>query len=178
MSSLILSYFFIGVMIMKKYNEYYQRNKQLDKMYDDRYGGLVDNLYEKNCLELIVEICEFANESRCFKYWTVKKPDRELMLEEYADCLSMLFCIFNAHAIDDVLVLDIELSDDIVLMFNELIRMCTMLMDKSNVDRELLLKIFTYLLHIGKLLDISDEELLDACYMKLGKNIERLNSDY
>lgn len=163
---------------MREYNEYYQRNKQLDKMYDERYVNVVSNLYEKNCLELIVEICEFANESKCFKYWTIKKPDRSLLLEEYADCLSMLFCIFNAHNIEELDVLDIELNDDIVLIFNEMIRMCTLIMDKDKVDKKLLLKIFTYLLHVGKLLDISDRELLDACYMKLGKNIERLNSDY
>jgi len=87
---------------MKEFNEYYQRNKQLDKMYEERYGDIVNNVYEKNCLELIVEICEFANESKCFKYWTIKKPDRSLLLEEYADCLSMLFCIFNYNDIDSV----------------------------------------------------------------------------
>ena len=163
---------------MKEFNEYYQRNKQLDKMYEERYGDTVSNVYEKNCLELIVEICEFANESKCFKYWSIKNPNRVLLLEEYADCLSMLFCIFNNHDIDSVSLLDIELNDDIVLVFNELIRMCTCLMDKNNVNKEILLKIFTYLLHIGNLLEISNDELLDACYMKLGKNIDRLNSNY
>jgi len=63
-------------------------------------------------------------------------------------------------------------------MFNELIRMCTSLMDKNNVNKEILLRIFTYLLHVGNLLEISNNELLDACYMKLGKNIDRLNSNY
>jgi len=163
---------------MKEFNEYYQRNKQLDKMYEERYGDIVNNVYEKNCLELIVEICEFANESKCFKYWTIKKPDRSLLLEEYADCLSMLFCIFNYNDIDSVSLLDIELDNDIVFMFNELIRMCTSLMDKNNVNKEILLRIFTYLLHVGNLLEISNNELLDACYMKLGKNIDRLNSNY
>ena len=52
------------------------------------------------------------------------------------------------------------------------------LMNKDNVNDNLLLDIFTYLLHIGKLLNLSDSEILDACYIKLGKNIERLNSDY
>jgi hypothetical protein len=51
-------------------------------------------------------------------------------------------------------------------------------MDSNNVNDKLLREIFTYLLHIGKLLNITDREILDACYMKLGKNIERLNSDY
>ena len=53
-----------------------------------------------------------------------------------------------------------------------------MLMNEDIVTDELLYEIFTYLLHIGKLLNLDDREILDACYMKLGKNIERLNSDY
>jgi len=163
---------------MREYNEYYQRNKQLDKMYDERYGNVVSNLYEKNCLELIVEICEFANESKCFKYWTIKKPDRSLLLEEYADCLSMLLCIFNHYEVDEIKIIDRELNDDVVIIFNDVIRMCTMLMNEDIVTDELLYEIFTYLLHIGKLLNLDDKDIIDACYMKLEKNIERLNSNY
>ena len=163
---------------MKEYMEYYQRNKQLDKMYEEKYGSIDSKCYEKNCLELIVEICEFCNESKCFKYWTIKNPNRELLLEEYADCLSMVFYMFNYYDIEEFDLVDMELNDDIVLMFNEIIRMCTMLMDEDNVNEELLMNIFTYLYHIGKLLGLDDREILDACYMKLGKNIERLNSDY
>ena len=90
----------------------------------------------------------------------------------------MLLCIFNYHNIEEINVIDVKLSDDILYMFNEIIRMCTILMNKDNVNEKLLKEIFTYLLHIGKLLDITDSEILDACYRKLGKNIERLNSDY
>ena len=163
---------------MKEYMEYYQRNKQLDKLYEEKYGNIDFKYYEKNCLELIVEICELANESKCFKYWSIKEPNKELLLEEYADCLSMLLCIFNYYDIKVLKVVEIELNNDILYMFNEIIRMCTLLMNKDNVNEILLMKIFTYLLHIGKLLGITDREILDACYMKLGKNIERLNSDY
>ena len=163
---------------MKEYNEYYQRNKQLDKMYEERYANIDSRYYEKNCLELIVELCEFANESKCFKYWSIKEPDRNLLLEEYADCLSMLLCIFNYYNIKEVNVIDIDLSDNIIELFNEIIRMCTMLMNKDNVNERLLKEIFTYLIHIGRLVELSDREILDSCYIKLGKNIERLNSDY
>jgi len=158
--------------------QYYERNKQLDKLYIDKYGRVDTRCYEKNCLEFIVEICEFANESKCFKYWSVRNPNRELLLEEYADCLSMLFCLFNYHNVLELDVIKIELSDDILLCFNEIIRMCTLLMDREKVDELLLKTIFTYLLHIAKLLDISDSEILDACYRKYEKNVERLNSDY
>ena len=178
MSSLILSYFFMWVITVKEYIDYYQRNKQLDKMYIERYGNIDNKCYEKNCLELVVELSELANESKCFKYWSMKKPDKDALLEEYADCLSMLLCIFNYYDIDNLELLDIELSFDIIFVFNEIIRMCTLLMNKDNVNDNLLKEIFTYLLHIAKLLDITDRDILDACYKKIGKNIERLNSDY
>ena len=147
-------------------------------MYEERYANIDSRYYEKNCLELIVELCEFANESKCFKYWSIKEPDRNLLLEEYADCLSMLLCIFNYYNIKEVNVIDIDLSDNIIELFNEIIRMCTMLMNKDNVNERLLKEIFTYLIHIGRLVELSDREILDSCYIKLGKNIERLNSDY
>ena len=75
--------------------------------------------------------------------------------------------------------MDLPLSKmSIKIVFNDVIRMCTMLMNEDIVTDELLYEIFTYLLHIGKLLNLDDRDIIDACYMKLGKNIERLNSDY
>ena len=163
---------------MEQYNDIYNRNKKLDDIFMSKYIDTEDKLYEKNCLELIVELCELANESKCFKYWTIKEPDKGLVLEEYADCLSMLLCIFNYYEVDEIKIIDRELSDDIVIIFNDVIRMCTMLMNEDIVTDELLYEIFTYLLHISKLLNLDDNDIIDACYMKLGKNIERLNSDY
>ncbi len=163
---------------MKDYMEYYEKNKQLDKIFEDKYGEIESKYYEKNCLELIVEICEFANESRCFKYWSIKKPSKDDLLEEYADCLSMLFYMFNYYNVLSVDVLDIELNDDIIVCFNEVIRMCTLLMKRENVDELLLKSIFTYLIHIARLLELGDSEILDSCYKKYEKNVERLNSNY
>ena len=68
--------------------------------------------------------------------------------------------------------------DDILESFNYLIRMCTLLMDKENIDEKFLKEIFTRLIHIGRLLNLSDEEIVDACNKKILKNEERLNNDY
>ena len=94
--------------------EYYQRNKQLDKMYEEKYGSIDNKCYEKNCLELIVEICELCNESKCFKYWTIKKPNKELVLEEFADSLMMILYMFNTYNIDKIDFVDIDMCDDIL----------------------------------------------------------------
>ena len=163
---------------MEEYNKLYARNKLLDKFFMNKYKNEEDKYYEKNCLELIVELCEFANESKCFKYWSVKKANKELLLEEYADSLLMVLYMFNTYNIDSVEVREFPMSLDILGLFNELIRMCTLLMGKCHVDGDLLKNIFSYLYNIGKMLDLNDDEILDACYKKIEKNEERLNSNY
>lgn len=47
-------------------------------------------------LALIVETCEFANATRCFKFWSNKgMEDRETLLEEYVDKLHFFLSIGN-----------------------------------------------------------------------------------
>ena len=163
---------------MERYMEIYERNKKLDDIFMNKYSNIESKYYEKNCLELIVEICELANESKCFKYWTIKKPNKDELLEEYADSLLMVLYMFNTYNVGLLEIIEMDLSDDILESFNNLIRMCTQLMSKINVSERLLKEIFTYLFHIGKLLELNDDEIIDACYKKIIKNEERLNSNY
>ena len=47
-------------------------------------------------LAMIVEVCELANATRCFKYWSEKESEtKERLLDEYADCLHFLLSIGN-----------------------------------------------------------------------------------
>ena len=163
---------------MNQYNDIYNRNKKLDDIFINKYMYAEKKYYEKNCLELIVELCELANESKCFKYWTVKKSNKELLLEEFADSLLMVFYMFNTYNIDSVSTVNVDMSDDVLESFNILIRMCTNLMNRDNIDELFLKGIFTRLINIGKLLELSDDEIIDACYKKIIKNEERLSSDY
>ena len=163
---------------MKKYNDIYRKNKKLDDIFMNKYMDTESSYYEKNCLELIVEIGELANESKCFKYWTVKKPDKELVLEEFADTLLMILYMFNTYNVDSVSTIDVDMSLNVLVEFNILIRMCTNLMNKEDINELYLKEIFTRLIHIGKLLGLNDNEIIDACYKKIIKNEERLSSDY
>lgn len=45
-------------------------------------------------LALEVELGELANETRCFKYWSLKKAsDPKVILEEYVDCLHFILSL-------------------------------------------------------------------------------------
>lgn len=78
------------------WNDIYQRNKKLDTHFEQKYLNKEPYYFEKNCLELTVEIGEFVNETKCFKYWTIKKPNKDDMLEECADVIMMLlYCYYH-----------------------------------------------------------------------------------
>lgn len=52
-------------------------------------------------LALLVEISEFANEQRCFKYWSSKPASsKEILLEEYIDGFHFIISIANSLKLD------------------------------------------------------------------------------
>lgn len=49
---------------------------------------------KKRILALIVEINELANETRCFKYWSLKGPSSEaILLEEFSDTMHFVISL-------------------------------------------------------------------------------------
>ena len=80
---------------MKFLKEVYERNKILDQIFIDKFEKIDKDMYKKNKLELLVEIGELANESKCFKYWSNKPMDMELVKMEYADCIIITLYFFN-----------------------------------------------------------------------------------
>lgn len=162
--------------MMEKWNLLYERNRKLDSIFESKYLDTVDKYYEKNALELIIEFGEFINETKCFKYWSIKTPNMDNVLEEYADCLTMCLSFFT-H-------LNVELNNipkhsdtkDIFVLINELFKDATSMIDNSN--GELIKKIFSNLLYLGELLNLEKKDIYNACYKKMKIINERLNSDY
>lgn len=60
-------------------------------------------------LALIVEIAEFANEQRCFKYWSSKPASsKDVLLEEYIDGFHFIISIANALKLN---IVDLEILE-------------------------------------------------------------------
>lgn len=53
-----------------------------------------ENLADRKILALLVELGELANETRCFKFWSLKAPSEEqVILEEYVDGVHFLLSL-------------------------------------------------------------------------------------
>ena len=77
----------------------YKVTKQIDEQFALYYGN-DEEIVRKNRLELLVELGELANETRCFKYWSTKQTgEKEKVLEEYIDCLFMVLYFSNITGI-------------------------------------------------------------------------------
>lgn len=73
-------------------DEFIVRNRFKELQEYDEIIFLRDRL-----LALFTEVGEFANATRCFKYWSKKGPEsRERLLDEYVDILHFWLSIGNA----------------------------------------------------------------------------------
>jgi len=154
----------------------YENNKKLDNIFFEKYGD-TEEIFRKNCIELLVELGEFINETKVFKYWSIKKPNKELVLEEYADVITMILYFYN--------ILDLEInedinhieSNDILEVLNYLYQQMSKLMT-NEYNKDLVVDIFNNLIYVSKLLNITEDEILESISKKHKIIEERLNSKY
>lgn len=72
----------------------FEMQRKLDQNIEESKGLTDENLLERKYLALYVELGELANETRCFKFWSDKKPsDKKTILEEYVDGVHFLLSI-------------------------------------------------------------------------------------
>lgn len=161
---------------MQDFKTLFVENSKLDDIYQQKYLEQEPQYFEKNCIGLLVELGEFANETKCFNYWSIKEPKRALMLEELADCimLSLQFVHYDQLDLEELPVA--KPIDDPLVLLNELFLMGACLMHDSS--RTLILQIFVSLIQLGNLFGFSDSEIVEACYQKIETCKNRLNSDY
>ncbi len=166
-----------SVIVMNKvWYEIYEENKRLDEIFINRYKETDPDFIKKNGIEFLVELGEFVNETKCFKYWTIKKPDKEKVLDEFADCITILLTFFNYLNLDLENVGSAYDSTNILEVINNTYLLGTDLLE--NYNEELVKKILANLLLISTLLGLSEEEVVEAIFKKLKIVEERLNSNY
>lgn len=161
---------------MERLKEIYKRNKDLDHIFMAKFEKNEPMYFEKNCIEFLVEFGEFVNETKCFKYWSIKKPKMEAVYEEFADCITMILTMYY--------VLDLELdtlnehhkTKNILELINYIYSQGSKLMNKIN---EVLVKdLLSNLFYLAELLNLDKEEIYKTLSYKQDKVEERLNSNY
>lgn len=132
---------------------------------------------EARILALLVELSELANETRCFKYWSLKEASaKEVILEEYGDGIHFLLSL-GIDLKDQTEEFKVEssktdLTTQILNTYEEIIRL------KSRFDFTQYIKAFQEYLKIAELLGFSEEDIRKYYLLKNQKNHQRQDEQY
>ena len=154
-------------------NEIYKKEKIINAHFRKKYDYESEEIFNKQVLELLCELSEFAYETKCFKYWKNEKPSSlDITIPEFADCLMITLCFCDLANIDEIKIENIDEKDMVKLFIETNIIASSLTM---NLEKEKLLKILSNLLAISNLLNYSDDELNNYCIDKMNKTLDMIS---
>ena len=155
----------------------FQMQNTLDKRIETEHNLEGVPLLQKKILALQVELGELANETRCFKFWSTKKPSsKDVILEEYVDCLHFILSIGIEKNFQDITLNIKPITSELSEQFLNLYINIADFIICSSIDNYL--NIFQNFLSLGQNLGFSEEDVENAYLYKNNINHERQDNGY
>ena len=160
---------------------------KLDKTIQDNHHVTYKETKQKRLVALLVELGEFANTTRCFKFWSNKGMDsKERILDEAADCLHFYLSLWICETYSECVLISnynnkIEMfahSEDFVADNDQITDyFLRAYKDAVNHNRSIMHSL-KWFLEIINCLGFTWSDLEKAYYKKLGVNYDRQNNNY
>lgn len=81
----------------------FMMQKGLDSHIESQHALENEDLFDRKILALLVELGELANETRCFKFWSLKPSSAEdVILEEFVDGIHFILSLGLECGYEDV----------------------------------------------------------------------------
>ncbi|WP_054861437.1 MULTISPECIES: dUTP diphosphatase [Gracilibacillus] len=136
-----------------------------------------EQIVEKKVLALLVEIGELANETRCFKYWSVKAPSpKDVIAEEYVDGIHFILSLGLVIGIEDYHGEIEEPSEETTELFLRVFEAIHQL--NKERSKQAFNQLFYVYLQLGKNLGFTQGDIKSAYIEKNKVNFERQNQGY
>src|SRR3954447_25518100 len=72
----------------------FRMQQALDQHIEKKHGLQEEDLFSRKVLALLVELGELANETRCFKFWSIKpSSEKSIVLEEFVDGIHFILSL-------------------------------------------------------------------------------------
>ena len=156
-------------------NAIYRKEKIINSHFRRKYNYDNEEIFNKQVLELLWELSEFAYETKCFKYWkNEKQSSPDITIPEFADCLMITLCFCDLANVDKLIIEEIN-EKDMVKLFIETHKIASTL--STDLDKEKLFKILSNLVAISKLLNYSDNQLYEYCISKMDKTLKMISDN-
>jgi len=159
-------------------DEFFKKQKELDYDIALHHEGInYQNTRHKRALALLVELGEFANETRCFKFWSQKGPSqKEVILDEYADALHFFLSLGLTIGVTsfshNLLPIDKSLDEALLSVYQAVVDFT------KNYSLELYQIAFHRFLDLLAVMGFSANDMQKAYEAKLAVNYKRQENDY
>lgn len=150
----------------------------LDKHIETKHDLFTENLVERKILALLVELGELANETRCFKFWSLKGPsDKETILAEYVDGIHFILSLgIEKGFIPKVETRSLLKQTDITTQFIAIYGSINEF--RKHLTDETFQTVFSEYLLLGEMLGFSAKDVETAYITKNEVNYERQKQGY
>jgi len=160
-----------------------EHQRKLDQFIETRLHNqneTAESLFKKRIIAFLVELGEYANEERAFKFWSQKKPsDLEIRLEEYIDGLHFILGLGNAVEFDYA---SFELSEQakhingVIDNYLSIIQNLASFTTHKNASSYS--ELLSSYLNIIRIQNYSEADLIDVYSQKNQINYDRQNQGY
>ena len=155
----------------------YQKQAELDARIAENHHVSYETTRERRILALLVEIGEFANATRCFKYWSNKPSEaQDIVLDEYVDGLHFFLSLGIDIKTSKKTYNHTKHADNLTKQILETYRLATLFY--KNQDEKTYIKAFQAFINITVLLKVRWSVVEKAYYKKLGENYHRQDTNY
>ena len=155
----------------------YAKQTELDARIAENHNVSYATTRERRILALLVEIGEFANATRCFKYWSNKPSEaQDIVLDEYVDGLHFFLSLGIDIKTSKKTYNHAKHADNLTKQILEVYRLASIFYKKQ--DEKSYIKAFQAFLNIPVLLKVRWSTVEKAYYKKLGENYHRQDTNY
>ena len=157
----------------------FKMQKDLDHHIEEKHNLKNEDLFNRKVLALFVEIGELANETRSFKFWSVKPSSpKEVILEEFVDGIHFILslgleCGFNKTLNE---ISKGETSSDVTNQFLAIYNALSIFQKSKSIEDYI--SLFKGYLQLANLLGITNEEMEKAYFKKNEVNYQRQRNNY
>ena len=155
----------------------YLKQAELDQRIADNHHVSYETTRERRILALLVEIGEFANATRWFKYWSNKASEPlDIVLDEYVDGLHFFLSLGIDIKVNKKTYNYTKHADNLTKQVLETYRLASIFY--KNQDEKSYIKAFQAFINIVPLLKVRWNVIEKAYYKKLGENYHRQDTNY
>jgi dimeric dUTPase (all-alpha-NTP-PPase superfamily) len=157
----------------------FKMQKALDGHIEKQHQLEQEDLFDRKVLALLVEIGELANETRCFKFWSVKpSSEREVILEEFVDGVHFILSLGIECGYEDLesVPSNRTAETDISKQFLEIYEAVQKF--RINRGKENYVELFQSYLKLAQLLGFTDDQIEQAYIKKNEVNYDRQRKGY